>query len=125
MADEVLCPYCGKPAKLVTGADVYPHIERLASRMFWRCRGCDAHVGCHEGTSTPFGRLANAELRRARQRAHEAFDPLWKGREMSRRAAYAWLAAALKIDETNCHIGMFDVADCERVVSAVLGRRGG
>lgn len=35
---------------------------------------------------------------------------------MKRRAGYRWLAARLGIPEDQCHIGMFDVAMCRRVI---------
>jgi len=70
----------------------------------------------------PLGRLANAELRAAKRAAHAAFDPIWKGGDMSRHAAYGWLAKQLGISRANCHIGMFDVDGCEAVVTAAAAR---
>ena len=67
---------------------------------------------------SPLGRLANAELRRAKSAAHAAFDPLWKSKRMKRRDAYGWLARELGISRDNCHIGMFDIAACRAVVRA-------
>lgn len=134
MSTKPHCPYCDRKAELVPGLVIYPHRPDLAYKSFWRCEPCGAHVGCHpqankrgkggigDGT-VPLGRLANAELRRAKQAAHAAFDPLWRSREMSRRDAYAWLAGALGISPDNCHIGMFDVDGCRAVVSAVNARR--
>lgn len=113
------CDYCGKPAELVTGDEIYPHRPDLSRLRFWRCEPCDAHVGCHRGTTRPLGRLANAELRRAKMAAHAAFDPLWKSGRMSRSEAYAWLADRLGIEADVCHIGMFDVAMCELVCEEV------
>jgi hypothetical protein len=115
------CPYCDRPARLVKGRAIYPHRPDLAHRNFWRCDPCDAHVGCHNnGTKDkPLGRLANAELRRAKQAAHAAFDPLWKSGAMKRKEAYAWLAESLGIAEQNTHIGMFDVDSCRAVVAVV------
>lgn len=129
----VVCPYCDRPAKLLTGLQLYPHRQDLADQKFWRCPPCEAHVGCHrpgawvwvggrrvtsDGT-LPLGRLANAELRRAKHAAHEAFDPLWKPRRMTRQGAYVWLANRLGISVENCHIGMFDIDRCRAVVEAV------
>lgn len=113
------CPYCGKAAERVTGAVIYPHRPDLFGKKFWRCAPCGAHVGCHGTSATPLGRLANAELRRAKMAAHAAFDPLWKSRRMNRSQAYAWLADALGVSPANCHIGMFDVDGCNAVVAAV------
>lgn len=117
----VRCDYCHKPAKLVTGAEAYPHRPDLHHKKFWECKPCDALVGCHPGGTgcKPLGRLANPELRRAKQAAHAAFDPLWKSRQMGRREAYAWLADVLGIPKEQAHIGMFDVERCRAVVAAV------
>lgn len=122
---RVTCDYCHRDAMLVTGNVIYPHRPDLYALKFWQCEPCDAYVGCHkagkgQGDGTkPLGRLANAELRRAKSDAHAAFDPLWKSRRMKRREAYAWLAAQLGISVNNCHIGMFDVDGCRAVVAAV------
>lgn len=126
------CPYCDKPAMLVTGLSIYPRREDLAGLKFWLCRPCDAYVGCHkkgvwlgpggqksDGT-LPLGRLANAALRRAKSDAHAAFDPLWRSRGMTRAAAYKWLAHKVGMHSSECHIGMMDEAQCKRVVEACL-----
>lgn len=128
---RIACPYCDRAAELVTGAEIYPHRHDLFGLKFWRCEPCGAHVGCHkagawipelhcasDGT-IPLGRLANAELRRVKARAHAAFDPLWKSRRMSRREAYTWLARELAISVPNCHIGAFDLPQCFAVIAAV------
>ena len=114
----LICLYCSTPAKLVTGAIIYPHRADLATLMFWSCLTCDAYVGCHKKTTAPLGRLANAELRRAKNNAHRVFDPLWKNGKMSRRAAYQWLAENLGIPFKKTHIGEFDTAMCARVMAA-------
>jgi hypothetical protein len=79
---------------------------------------CDAWVGTHKNSPThaPLGRLANAELRAAKRAAHAAFDPLWKGGQMSRSKAYALLAQKMGIDPKDSHIGMFDVEQCKTVI---------
>lgn len=127
----VKCDYCGRQAELVAGDVIYPHRPDLFEKRFWRCVPCDAFVGCHapgngygDGTR-PLGRLANAELRRAKMRAHAAFDPLWKAKGMRRREAYAWLAEQLSIEFDQCHIGMFDVNRCHEVVAIVSNQRFG
>jgi hypothetical protein len=115
---DLLCPYCSQPAQLVTGAVIYPHRPDLYHKQFWHCAKDDAYVGCHGSTSNPLGRLANAELRSAKKMAHAAFDPLWREGHMTRSEAYAWLARELGISLEECHIGMFDVETCQRVIAA-------
>jgi len=123
-APIVRCDYCGEPAKQVTGAAVYPRRPDLASKVMYLCRPCDAWVGCHPGTSNPLGRLADKALRVAKMEAHAAFDPLWRDQPRgARSSAYAWLASALGIKAEDCHIGMFDVETCKRVVSLCSERR--
>lgn len=120
----VLCDYCTNPAELVGGAVIYPHRPDLSHARFYRCVACEAWVGCHAGTLTPLGRLAKKDLRDAKVRAHAVFDPLWKlkhareniSKGHARRAAYRWLAQQLGIEPAKCHIGMFDVETCLRVV---------
>ncbi len=86
----------------------------------WICRPCQAWVGCHKyahGSKTvPKGRLANKELRDAKIAAHAAFDPFQD--RMGRARAYKWLSKQLGIPGRDCHIGMFDVNQCRRVVAA-------
>ena len=127
----VICDYCGTPAKLVTGWTIYPHRPDLAEKLFWHCETDDAYVGCHAPgavyyengkrktytNGVPLGRLANAELREWKKRAHAAFDPVWKSARMSRREAYAWLSAKMNIPIAACHIGMFTPDQCRQVVS--------
>lgn len=130
MKHQPTCQYCGKPANLATGDDIYQHRPDLWSLKFWCCEPCGAYVGCHKKGSTalvgkrqilsdgtlPLGVLANAELRKAKSAAHAAFDPAWRNGVMSRSAAYTWLASALGIKKHDCHIGLFSVEQCQRVI---------
>lgn len=123
----VQCDYCGQPAQLVGGDAIYPHRPDLFRKKFWSCARCDAYVGCHpkagkngrgglgDGT-VPLGRLADRQLRRAKSSAHTLFDPIWKSGQMPRKKAYAWLAEKMGIATTDCHIGMFNVDQCNEVV---------
>lgn len=113
-----LCPYCGAHTELVGGREIYPYRSDLYEKKYYRCKPCGAYVGCHAGTIKPLGRLANAELRKAKMAAHAAFDPIWKTCIMKCGSAYAWLSDKLGINKENCHIGMFNVELCERVVEA-------
>ena len=110
----VLCPYCGELAELIDSVEIYGRSYGQA----WICKPCDAYVGCHKGTSKPLGRLADRELRTWKKKAHSAFDPLWKTKQMTRGAAYRWLAKELNMSRADCHIGMMDVSQCKSVVGA-------
>lgn len=116
---KVYCPYCGKEAELIDSSVIYGRSYGMA----YICFDCDAYVGTHKGTEKPLGRLANAELRKWKMRAHDAFDPIWKSRKMSRKKAYSWLAEKLKLPEEKTHIGMFDVDMCKKVIEVCLERR--
>ncbi len=113
----VTCDYCGKNAELVNGNTIYPHRPDLYKLQFWQCKPCRAFVGCHKNSDAkPLGRLANVDLRRAKKDAHAAFDPLWKSGQKTRKEAYGWLSIQLGINKEACHIGMFDIATCHKVV---------
>lgn len=121
----MICPYCNQPAKKITGAQLYRHRSDLAHKKFFRCDPCDAHVGCHPGQGyKPLGRMANPELRKAKQAAHAVFDPIWRSRVKSRSGAYQWLAQQLGIRWEDCHIGEFDVEMCHRVAQICVGAQG-
>ena len=109
-----VCPYCNEAAELAPSTAVYGAGRDFG--LLWLCQPCGAWVGCHKGGTLPQGRLANKALRDAKIRAHAAFDPLWKGGEMPRGDAYGWLADHMGLDRRDCHIGMFDVDQCSRVV---------
>ena len=115
---KVDCQFCGKPAKLVTGRAIYVTRRDLYGKKFWLCTACWAYCGCHPGSDRPLGTLANEATRKARMKAHAAFDPLWKEGTMKRADAYAWLAGVLEIGGDVCHIGMFSVDQCLRTVEA-------
>jgi len=115
------CPYCNARSRLLSGDELYGrHIPAYGARWFWRCTGgCDAHVGCHPGTTDALGGLADKELRTIRSQVHKAFDPIWRSGAMRRNEAYAWLANAMNIPVEACHVGMFDVAQCELALEKV------
>lgn len=111
------CPYCGAEAVLVDSSKIY-HTGKYHGKM-WVCSNypkCDSYVGCHPNTTRPLGRLSNARLRCLKTEAHKQFDPLWKSGLMYRREAYAWLASVLDIPQKDCHIDMFDIKMCQKVI---------
>lgn len=118
---EVFCDYCGRRAEFVDSKVIYGR----SYGMIYLCRSCGAYVGVHKGSDKPLGRLANAELRRWKMAAHNAFDPIWKyGKFRHRRnAAYAWLAGKMGLPVEQTHIGMFDVARCRQVIQIMNNER--
>ena len=119
----VICPYCEQQAKLVDSQIIYGRSYGMA----WLCKPCDAWVGCHKNSKThaPLGRIANAELRDWKKKAHAVFDPLWQRKmrrgKCTKGAAYGWLAKQLEIAVKDCHIGMFNIEKCKKTVEACKG----
>lgn len=116
MSEELVCPYCGAKAKLVDSKLVY---RTRSYGMIYVCSNypeCDAYVGCHPHSTKPLGRLADYNLRIRKTNAHSYFDPIWKNKYMTRARAYKWLASQLNIPIEKCHIGMFDIEMCKKVV---------
>ena len=116
---EVICDYCNIATRLAKGSEIYPHRPDLSSLNFYLCDSCGAYVGCHKNGDgkRPLGRVANEKLRKAKSKAHAAFDPIWKSGKMTRGAAYSALAKSMGIYKEQCHIGMFNVEQCEYVVA--------
>lgn len=127
--ETVTCNYCNAPANLESSIKVY----RRDYGLMYICSNypaCDAYVGVHKSNNKPLGRLANKELRQWKNKAHAAFDPLWQAKykkrlkergadyrkSFARSSGYKWLANELNIDRKDCHVGMFDVDTCKRVV---------
>lgn len=121
-----ICPYCLNKSQYGDSSIFYGK----SYGMMYYCLNCDARVGVHQGTNKALGRLANEELRRAKNKAHHYFDNLWqrkakkcpvnysanKWRRKCRKDGYKWLAKQLNISFKYCHIGMFDVDMCNKVV---------
>lgn len=118
------CDYCRDPATLVKGKKIYPHRPDLYELFFWECEPCKAYVGTHKNNPKHkrLGRLANAELRQAKKRAHFAFDPLWRRGDMNRREAYKWISEELQILPRYCHIGMFNLKQCKKLIKICNNR---
>jgi hypothetical protein len=122
-ACEPLCAECGATAALVGGARIYPHRPDLYAKRFYLC-DCGAYVGCHPGTEVALGRPAGPLTRKARERAHNCFDVLWRRKmrvegvtqKVARNAGYAWLARELGYEPGKCHIGWMTAEEANRVV---------
>lgn len=116
------CPYCGDYAILADAKVVYGQGRNYGK--LWICRNypvCDTFVGCHKGTDTPKGTLANKELREWRIRAHEKFDITWKFGGMKRGEAYKLLMEKINVEGSEVHIGSMNIEQCKKVVE-IFGR---
>lgn len=114
---SINCTICGHPAAFVNNQVIYgkPYGEWPHA---WLCGNsyCGAYVGCQPGTDQPKGTFADKPTRQARKDAHAAFDPLFDSGEMSREDAYAWLAVQMGLSIEQCHISMFDIAQCNHAI---------
>lgn len=116
------CPYCGGSTEYVDSSVVYGR----SYGMIYRCSPCEAYVGVHKGTDKALGRLADAELREFKKKAHAAFNPIYESglintlypqsNRSPRKKAYLWLSEQLGIPEDETHIGMMDVDQCRSVI---------
>lgn len=118
-----ICPYCDKEPKYVDSKVIY---NGVSYGMIYLCEDCDAYCGVHNRNSkVSLGRLANAELRRWKKDAHGHLDVLWRDKmkrdevpkHIARTAAYKWVSEKLGIPLPLCHIGMFNVVDCKRLIT--------
>lgn len=119
MKIPTICRYCGSVIRLVPAETVYrASADRLGKKgeMIYQCQNCGARVGCHKGTARPLGDVANEVLRLKRIETHQVFDSFWQRRNMSRTAAYRWLARKLCLSEKAAHIGGFEMDQCQRVI---------
>ena len=112
---DIYCDYCGSHTDFVDSKVIYGR----SYGMIYLCPNCKAYVGVHKGTDKPLGRLANAELRRWKNAAHDAFDPLWQRGPFRRRRndAYKWLSEQMNLPVEKTHIGMFDIEQCKRAIA--------
>lgn len=109
-----ICPYCKQPTEFVDSIEVY----QKSYGMIYLCRPCKSWVGIHpDSEAAALGRLANAELREWKKKAHDAFDPIWKSNLMNREQAYDWLSEKLKVPRHYTHIGFFGVETCKKLVT--------
>lgn len=129
-AENIVCPYCSAKAEFISSKAVYGGRD---FGMIYLCRPCLAYCGVHKGTANPLGGLANAELREWRKKTHAVFDPVWEFRigsknrtgkvmtkAQARSVVYKKLAELLGIQSGDCHIGMFDIGTCRRVVEICM-----
>ena len=108
-----ICATCGKGCRLTDGVEIYPHLPNLAEKKIYVCDPCGARVGCHPGTDTPLGTAADSITRTARIATHTLLDPLWKNNKQIKRGdVYRYLARRMGMDQSKCHIGMFDAKQC-------------
>jgi len=108
------CPEHDVEAVLVDDAVIY-HGHSFG--RVWMCphQGCTRRVGAHKDSGAPKGSLATESMRRARIKAHAAFDGWWKREGIKRSQAYKKLSEVMG-SKRHAHIGHMDEAECQRVI---------
>lgn len=95
------------------GGELVERVTEHGGRILRECSTCTVRQWC-DTQGRPTGTPGNAFLRRARWRAHEAFDRIWEHGHMSRKEAYAWLQAAMD-SPVAVHVGELGTEECLRV----------
>lgn len=108
------CNLCGGKVVYIRNDKIYGKL--YGSGYCYYCTECGAYVGTHiPMQKQAMGLLANKEMRMLKVRCHSIFDNIWKHegtfkkRRKKRRECYKRLAAALGIEENECHFGYFDI----------------
>lgn len=118
MPTDLRCGDCGSAMLL----------RQAAFGWFYGCinyPACRGLVSAHQDTKEPMGLPADMATRKARMRAHAAFDTLWKGGPLTRRGAYRWLRQTLSLSYEEGHIGRLTLTQCEALIAAVKLLKGG
>lgn len=97
----IICPKCGRRA-----------IE-MRTRYGIRASCCDLWSWDRKP-------LVCAATHKARNKAHAAFDPIWKGKLLNRSFSYIALSKELGIDKQECHMALMSKEMAARVPAAVI-----
>lgn len=108
---ELKCPDCGGEMWLKDSGE---YGARYQCERYPLCRGVH---GANQKTGAPLGTPGDANTRQARVLAHDSLDRIV--RLIGKARAYRWLSTVLKIKQDQCHIALFDVKQCQRVIGAV------
>lgn len=112
---SLVCPECGAPMTLIPSrfGPFYGCTE-------FRKTGCKGSHGSH-ADGRPLGLPAQEDTKKARIRAHAAFDSLWREEHVfhNRKGAYRWMRQALGLSKDEAHIGRFTIEQCDRLIAAV------
>lgn len=101
------CPECGSSMVL----------RNSKYGLFYGCTEypkCKATHGAHKN-GEPLGTPADKPTKKARIRAHDSFDQLWKDKHMDRGDAYVWMQEAMGLSSEDAHIGKFTIDQCDRL----------
>lgn len=116
------CPYCLGTSDFIDSIKVY----QQSYGMIYYCDKCKAWVNTHHGDDKSMGTLAKKTLRDLRHQLHLKFDPLCDAKQKisgvkkkaAKSAGYNWLSKVLNIDTITCHIGYFNISQCQKGIEA-------
>lgn len=117
-----ICPYCKRQTELVAATEIYGSWANGKNiSNFYICKPCEAYVGTHkkhgaDGVPIALGRVAQMQLRKAKQAAHAEFDAWWQGQVYTRSELYKKLSFYLGLPAEYTHIGMFGIETCKKVL---------
>lgn len=125
---QPLCEYCGTRAELARyGEESYPYREDHGP--LWICTTCQAWIATHARSrhNTPLGRLADAALRDAKSRLHDALEPLAEAKVRrdrvtifeARAKAVRWVGAELGFEPLPPSLHTFTLDQCEQALRYV------
>lgn len=115
----VICAECGSP--MVLRQTEKFRWKNGQPRKFYGCSRFPACTGSHGAhpNGQPLGIPATKDMKQWRMQAHAAFDRLWDGGTMSKRAAYLWMQTAMSMTKDDAHIGRFTMEQCQRLIALV------
>lgn len=114
--EPLICPECGSEM-ILRRSNKYKYPDGTF-RLFFQCKkypDCKAIHGAKQD-GTPLGIPGDEKTRKARIKAHQAFDRFWNYKKMTRTEGYLWLQKQLKYENAP-HIGLMDVEECQKVVA--------
>lgn len=99
-------------------------VFRWSTRLQKAFYGCTRWPECKgvlpaNDDGTPRGEPRTRELMGWRNKAHEAFDLIWRDQHATRPAAYSWLRAATGLDHESAHMSKMGVDQCKLVLHVV------
>lgn len=101
-------------------------LHRGKNGYYFRCRGCNATVGCHKGTKKPMGIFADREMKTMRTVCHRLFDYDKKGQRRwatskERNTLYLRLSRELGIEISSCHFSKMSKDELIRCIEILGG----
>ena len=102
-------------------------LRRAKFGLWYRCENsrfdCPGGIGAHQD-GVPLGVPIQQADKHWRNKAHSAFDQLWKEGDYSRGAAYRWMQDAMGLRQEDAHIARFGVEQCRQLLRMLMLEKG-